>query len=92
MQGLGSVPYAADVRVFHPAQPRHVERESIAARTRFFKNDAKLYLKHPVKYQELFMRECQFLHNPGFIPTVIAGFHDLGRGDVIPEWILERQQ
>lgn len=91
LQELGDVPYAADVRVFHPAQPRNIERESLAARTKFFKNDAKLYIKHPEKYRELFLRECQFLNNPAFIPTVIEGFHDLGRGDAIPEWVLHHQ-
>lgn len=92
LQQLGSVPYAADVRVFHPAQPRRVERESLAARTRFFRNDAKLFAKHPEKYRELFFRECQFTHNSDFIPTVIEGLHELGyRDEMIPDWILDKR-
>lgn len=91
LENLGMVPYAANVRVFHPAQPRNLERESLSARNKFFKNDAKLYMKHPDKYRDLFLRECQFLHNPSFISTVIEGFHDLGHGDAVPDWVLERQ-
>lgn len=91
LQELGEVPYAHEVRVFHPAQPRQLERESLAARNRFFKNDAKLFMKHPAKYHQLFLQEAQFLHNPGFIPTVIEGFHDIGHGDAVPDWIYQHQ-
>jgi glycosyltransferase involved in cell wall biosynthesis/GT2 family glycosyltransferase len=92
LQGLGQVPYAADVRVFHPAQPRQIQRESLAERTRFFRNDAKLFAKHPERYRELFFRECQFIHNPEFIPTLIQGFRDIGYSDEhIPEWIRDKR-
>jgi glycosyltransferase involved in cell wall biosynthesis/GT2 family glycosyltransferase len=91
LNGLGPVPYAANVRVFHPAQPRNIERESLAERTRFFKNDAKLYAKHPERYRDLFFRECQFAHNQDFIPTLIEGLRELGyRDETIPEWIRDK--
>lgn len=92
LQNLGHVPYSADVRVFHPAQSRSIERESLAGRTKFFKNDVKLFKKHPERYLELFFREQQYIHNQDFIRTVIEGFIDLGYCESdIPEWILDKR-
>lgn len=91
MQALGKVPYASDVGVFHPAQPRNIERESLAERSRFFRNDAKLFVKHPELYKELFFRECQFHHNPAFIPTLLEGFREIDYEESrIPGWIMEK--
>ena len=85
MQALGRVPYAKDVKVFHPAQSRHHERESIDARARFFEKDALLFKKHPERYQELFFAERHFEHTEGFFEHLARGFtlHDLE----IPEWM-----
>jgi glycosyltransferase involved in cell wall biosynthesis/2-polyprenyl-3-methyl-5-hydroxy-6-metoxy-1,4-benzoquinol methylase/GT2 family glycosyltransferase len=66
LQELGDVPYGRDVRVFHPAQPRSIERESEAARARFFEKDALLLAKHPRRYRELFEREGHGHKTPGF--------------------------
>lgn len=73
---LGSVPYAKDVRVFHPAQPKSLVRESNTERCKFFQNDALLYKKHPLKYRELFFRECHYKGTPGFIDNLIIGFEN----------------
>ncbi len=66
LQELGSVPYCADVRVIHPAQPRSIERESSATRGRFFEKDALLYAKHPSKYIDLFQREGHWRNTKEF--------------------------
>lgn len=66
MLELGRVPFAADVEVFHPAQPRNLERESQAARAVFFEKDALLLKKHPKKYQELFLVEAHYALTQGF--------------------------
>lgn len=91
MQDLGKVPYARDVIVFHPAQPRSIERESLAERTRFFVKDALLWRKHPERYRKLFNAEGHFLSTPGFKDALLDGFSDLGIvGDAVPAWIRER--
>ena len=66
LQTLGQVPYAADVKVFHPAQPRSVERETAETRARFFEKDALLLAKHPERYRQLFHCEGHWERTPGF--------------------------
>jgi glycosyltransferase involved in cell wall biosynthesis/GT2 family glycosyltransferase len=66
LQSIGEVPYARDVKVFHPAQPRHVERESSEVRAKFFEKDALLLAKHPARYRELFELERHWQGTPGF--------------------------
>lgn len=85
LQALGKVPYAQEVRVFHPAQPRANERESIDARACFFEKDALLFKKHPDRYRELFMRERHYEITPGFSDNLRRGFalHDVE----LPAWI-----
>lgn len=82
---IGSVPYAADIRVFHPAQPRSKERESASERGRFFQKDALLYKKHRNRYRELFFRECHYVNTVGFVENLRTGFRQL---DIeLPLWI-----
>ena len=85
LQEMGKVPYAKDVTVFHPAQPRKLERESSSERTRFFEKDALLYKKHPNRYQELFFRECHYENTIGFAKHLQRGFdiHNLK----LPNWM-----
>jgi len=91
MQDLGKVPYGRDVAVFHPAQPRSIERESLAERTKFFCKDALLWLKHPERYRELFIAEGHFLYTPGFKDALLTGFHTLGMtAKDLPDWMTER--
>lgn len=91
LQDLGKVPYGRDVVVFHPAQPRSLERESLAERTKFFRKDALLWNKHPERYRELFIAEGHFLYTPGFKDALLAGFHAIGKtAKDIPDWMKER--
>lgn len=86
LQRVGKVPYANNVRVFHPAQSRNKERESAVERVKFFQKDALLYRKHPEKYRQLFMAEKHYLKTPGFIENVMLGFES---SEIeIPEWML----
>jgi glycosyltransferase involved in cell wall biosynthesis/GT2 family glycosyltransferase len=85
LKDLGKVPYAHDVRVFHPAQKREKQRESAAERAKFFQKDALLYRKQPEKYQHLFMAERHFEHTPGFRRHLLEGFK---AADIqVPEWM-----
>jgi len=88
LQALGEVPYGNDVVVYHPAQPRSDERESMSARANFFQKDALLYQKHPEKYRELFFFERQFEHYPGFSENLEAGFNIYGL--TVPNWMREK--
>ena len=82
---MGAVPYAADVRVFHPAQSRKLERESQQERARFFQKDALLWSKHPERYRELFNIERHYQKTPGFLFWLSHGFDK--HGIVPPEWM-----
>ena len=77
-QRLGRFPFAHDVEVFHPAQPRAIERESSAARDRFFVKDALLMKKHPHRYRELFFAEGHWRQTPGYWEYFLAGAAQLG--------------
>ena len=63
---LGEIPFAHDVRVFHPAHARTVEREALSQRVRFFEKDALLLKKHPDRYRTLFLKEGHYLNTEGF--------------------------
>jgi len=85
MQDIGSVPYAKDVAVFHPAQYREVERESNGARVRFFEKDALLFKKHPDRYRELFLFERHYKTTTGFPEHLVRGF--MSQGIELPAWM-----
>ena len=85
MQVLGQVPFAADVEVFHPAQPRSVERESHAARAVFFEKDALLIKKHPERYRELFLVEAHYAYTQGFWENLYRGITLYGVPE--PAWL-----
>jgi glycosyltransferase involved in cell wall biosynthesis len=85
IQEVGAVPYATDVMVFHPAQPRSLDRESVETRARFFEKDAVLFRKHPQRYKELFFRERQYAHNKFFSFYLKEGFKKLSLN--VPSWI-----
>jgi glycosyltransferase involved in cell wall biosynthesis len=63
---LGEIPFGHDVRVFHPAHARSIEREALSERVRFFEKDALLFKKHPDRYRTLFLREAHYLNTKGF--------------------------
>ncbi len=85
MQDIGSVPYAKNVVVFHPAQPCSNLRESSAERAKFFQKDALLYRKHPERYRKLYMAEGHYERTDGFRENLIKGFSNISL--VMPEWI-----
>jgi len=85
MQELGNVPFAEDVEVFHPAQPRGLERESHASRAKFFEKDALLLKKHPKKYRELFLIEAHYAVTEGFWENFQRGMSVYGLH--APDWI-----
>lgn len=87
LQRIGCVPYAPDVEVFHPAQPRATERESLEVRSRYFEKDALLCSKHPEAYEQLFYRESQFNTNPYFVANLCAGFAKYKK--TMPLWLKE---
>lgn len=87
LQGIGSVPYASDVCVFHPAQSRSVERESEVVRARFFEKDALLYKKHRERYRDLFFKEQHFKKNPHFAENISRGFEM--HGIQMPDWMCQ---
>lgn len=84
---LGRVPYAKDVRVFHPAQTRSKERESAVERARFFQKDALLCHKHPEKYRHLFEAEQHYRLTLGYCENLRKGFDIYGVE--MPEWMLD---
>jgi glycosyltransferase involved in cell wall biosynthesis/GT2 family glycosyltransferase len=63
---LGQIPFGHDVRVFHPAHARSLEREALSQRVRFFEKDALLFKKHPDRYRTLFQREGHYRNTEGF--------------------------
>lgn len=85
LQELGEVPFAPDVEVFHPAQPRSVERESTEARGKFFIKDALLLKKHPVRYAQLFMAEAHHLQTDGFWENLCLGLDTYKMA--VPNWM-----
>ena len=78
MQAVGAVPFSREAAVYHPPQPRALERESVETRSKFFEKDALLLRKHPQKYPELLLRECQWKHNPHFWPYFLRGLDRYG--------------
>ena len=64
--GQIEIPFGHDVRVFHPAHARTVEREALSERATFFEKDALLLTKHPARYRTLFLREGHYLNTKGF--------------------------
>ena len=86
-QALGRVKFSEDAWVYHPPHPRSLDRESLATRSRFFINDARLLVKHPDRYPELFLAEKQWLSNPHFWMHFLDGVR---RENVkLPESVLE---
>jgi glycosyltransferase involved in cell wall biosynthesis len=62
--GRGKVPYRSDVKVFHPAQPRSIERESLS--------------KHPSRYRQLFKMEGHWMRTNGFWENFFRGGRKYG--------------
>jgi glycosyltransferase involved in cell wall biosynthesis len=72
-QALGRIKFSKAAWVFHPPHPRSMDRESLATRSRFFINDARLMRKHPDRYVMLFLAESQWRSNPHFWTHFLDG-------------------
>lgn len=82
---LGCVPYCKDVKVFHPAQNRNLERESHQVRNTFFEKDALLAKKHPKRFRDLFFKEGHYIKTKDYLSSLQAGFKKY-RVE-IPSWL-----
>lgn len=65
-QEYGRIPYAKDVRVYHPPLLRDLKGESSKDRDYFFINDAKLFSKFPEKYLRLIKIEGHYKTNKNY--------------------------
>ena len=65
-QNYGAIPFAKNVRVFHPPLLRKLKGESKKDRDRFFINDALLFVKHPEKYIKLMKTEGHYKNIKNF--------------------------
>jgi glycosyltransferase involved in cell wall biosynthesis len=74
----GSIPFGADVCVYHPPQRRAIAREGHIARARLFEKDALLMKKHPERYRTLFLREAHYAYTPGFFEHLLRGADKYG--------------
>jgi glycosyltransferase involved in cell wall biosynthesis/GT2 family glycosyltransferase len=88
----GAIPYARDVRVFHPPHRRDVAREGHAERNTFFEKDALLFHKHPQRYRALMATEGHFRATNGFADHVRRGAAKYGVDlalDPRVEWLVK---
>lgn len=69
----GKIPYASNVRVYHPPHPRNIERESLTERVKFFEKDALLAKKHPELFIILFKKEAHYIKTPGYWENFLRG-------------------
>jgi GT2 family glycosyltransferase len=72
-QEYGRIPYAKDVRVYHPPLMRNLKGESSGDRDYFFINDAILFSKFPEKYIRLMKAEGHYRYNKNFWKYFIEG-------------------
>lgn len=72
-QEYGLIPYAKDVRVYHPPLPRVLKGESTDDRDYFFINDAILFSKFPKKYIQLMKAEGHYKNKKNFWKYFIQG-------------------
>lgn len=69
----GRIPFSEAAWVYHPPQHRGEERESAAARDRFFVKDALLYRKHPARFIDLIQREGHLRSNANYLRYLLEG-------------------
>jgi glycosyltransferase involved in cell wall biosynthesis len=69
----GRIPYAKDVRVFHPPLPRDLKGESRSDRDHFFVNDALLFYMYPERYVRLMKAEGHYKMNPNYWRYFLEG-------------------
>lgn len=81
-QAYGKIPFAPDVRVYHPPHMRSTKGESKAERDYFFINDALLFVKHPDKYLRLMKVEGHYKNNENYWKWFWAGCEKLEQQNV----------
>jgi len=87
-QDHGEIAFVPQVAVYHPPHPRASERESWAARSKFFAKDPLLEKKHPVRYRQLFLVEDHWRQTPGFWEYFFHGARKYGVK--VPDYYLWR--
>jgi glycosyltransferase involved in cell wall biosynthesis len=78
LQTVGEVPFSRAAAVYHPPQPRSLERESLEARSAYFEKDALLLRKHPSRYAKLMRSERQWRKNPRYWTYFLRGLRRYG--------------
>lgn len=73
VQKHGLIPFAKDVRVYHPPHLRKSIGESQNERDRFFINDVILFKEYPDKYINLMKAEEHFIKNPNYWKFFLEG-------------------
>jgi glycosyltransferase involved in cell wall biosynthesis len=87
-QNYGAIPFAKNVRVFHPPFLRKLKGESKKDRDRFFVYDALLFVKHPEKYIDLMKAEGHYKNIKNFWGFFLDGCKHIN--DKIPiEYMLK---
>ena len=81
----GQIPFADDVRVYHPALKRTLKGESKEDRDYFFVNDALLCLKHPNRYMELMKAEGHYIKNKNYWKFFIKGCKQIGSMNIVED-------
>jgi glycosyltransferase involved in cell wall biosynthesis len=69
----GQIPFAEEVKVLHPAQPKDVLRATSEERLKYFEYDPLLFCKHPERYVRLLKAEKHYAQTPGFWEHFMRG-------------------
>lgn len=90
-QEYGHIPYAKDVRVYHPPLLRKLKGESSVDRDNFFINDAILFSKFPKKYILLMKAEGHYKNKKNFWKYFVQGC-DIYHPDIQIGYMLEDKE
>jgi glycosyltransferase involved in cell wall biosynthesis/GT2 family glycosyltransferase len=74
----GKIPFSENACVYHPPHERHLHRESLGERNRFFIKDALLYKKHPQRFIKLLMHEGHVRTSREYLRYLSEGFVKYG--------------
>ncbi len=91
VQEYGHIPFAKDVRVYHPPHLRKLKGESKKERDRFFINDALLFKKYPEKYIKLMVAEGHYKANCDYWKFFLEGSKQINDRISI-EYMLENSE
>jgi Glycosyltransferase len=91
VQEYGHIPFAKDVRVYHPPHLRKLKGESKEERDRFFINDALLFKKYPKKYIKLMVAEGHYKTNCNYWKFFLYGCKQIN-DRILVEYMLENSE